>query len=432
MYVFEQSLLIAIPAFSLLMLVEYLYGLWKGNNTYANKSDAISSLLSGLTFIISNTIGFGVLVISYDWLQSHIALTSVDSSQWWVWVATFIAMDFAGYWMHRWAHENGFLWSMHVIHHSSEHFNLPVALRQNAFKWLSYRPLMMFPIALIGVPVEVIAILAPIHYFMQYWYHTAHIGKFSGVWGWLEKIIVTPSQHRVHHAINDIYIDKNYGNIFSVWDRWFGTFQEELDEEPCVYGCLGPVRTWDPMKIELRYIGKMLRDAVFTKHWGDKIRVFTAHTGWRPDDVAARWPGPFVDDYKNFERYQPSVPSWLEWWGFTELLSIVAAALYLFANMASIAPDSFLLFSFVAIALLSIQSLAALLEGRCGWVGAIARVSVMAAVVVQTGSLYGLANGAVAGVGIYVAISLAVRLQRQLALMPSRQPAVNAQINAST
>ncbi|MDD9892155.1 MAG: sterol desaturase family protein [Gammaproteobacteria bacterium] len=430
MYLFEKALLIAIPAFSLLIFMEYLYGHWKGNDAYANKADGISSLLSGLSSIISNVVGIGVLMVSYEWLHGHVAIFELSSSHWWVWVLAIICWDFSSYWVHRWAHENGFLWANHVIHHSSEHFNLAVALRQQTFKWVSYQPLLMLPVALLGVPVEVVALTSTVMLFMAYWYHTPHIRKFTGIWSWLEYIIVTPSQHRVHHAINDIYIDKNYAGIFCVWDRWFGTFQEELDDEPCVYGCLGPVRTWDPMKIELRYIGNMLRDAIFTKNWGDKIRVFTAHTGWRPADVAERWPGPYISDYKNFERYRPTVPAWLEWWGFTELLSIAAAALYLFATIETIAPNPWLLFSFVAIALLSISSLAALLEGRAGWLPAIGRVALMAYVVIETGSLFGLPSPAFAAVIAYVALSLGIRLQRQLAIS-SGQPAVNTQINAT-
>lgn len=407
MVTFEQTLLIAIPFFSLLILLEYVYGLWRNKNTYSNISDAISSLLSGLTFIVTNTIGFGILVVTYHWLEGQISLTQQSTSDWWVWLLTFVAIDVASYWVHRWSHENGFLWSMHIIHHSSEHFNLPVALRQNTFKWISYRPLVMFPIAMLGVPVEVIALLAPIHYFMQYWYHTEHIGKL----GWLEYVIMTPSQHRVHHAINEVYIDKNYAAIFA-WDRLFGTYQEELDEEPVIYGCLGPVRTWDPLKIELRYIANMLRDAVYTRRWQDKIKVFTARTGWRPDDVAARWPGAYIDNPKQFERYQPTIPRWLEWWGFGELLFISSAALYLFASMDVIATNTWLLASYVGIILLCVTSLAALLEGRQGWFGAVAKLVIAILVISLTNSLYGLPTVITFAVLAYLIATLGVRAIR--------------------
>lgn len=422
MYIFEQSLLLAIPAFSLLILLEFLYGLWRRNDTYSNRSDAISSLLSGLTFVVSNTIGFGLLVIGYDWVHGYFATGELNASIWWIWPLTFVVMDVASYWTHRWAHENGFLWSMHLIHHSSEEFNLPVALRQNAFKWFSYRPLLLLPLAMVGVPVEVVAVIAPVHYFLQYWYHTQHIGKL----GWLEYIIVTPSQHRVHHAINDVYIDKNYSSIFC-WDRLFGSFQEELDDEPCVYGSLGPVQSWDPMRIELRYITNMLRDAMFTREWGDKVRVFTGRAGWRPSDVADRWPGRYVDDYKNLARYRPVIPVWLQWWGFAELLAISTAALYLFANIASIAASTSMLVCFVGMVLLSINSLAALLEGDAGWLGAIARVLVAAYVIVSNGSLFGLSPPLTLIVLMAMLLMLIIRFQRYMAARSLLvEPAVGA------
>lgn len=403
MYTFEQSLLIAIPGFSLLILLEFLYGRWRKRDAYAHISDVISSLCSGLTFIVSNTIGFGVLVFTYDWVHQNFAQGEISASSWWVWPLAFVVKDFTSYWVHRWAHANSFLWSMHLVHHSSEQFNLPVALRQNAFKWLDYGNLLMLPLAIAGVPVEVMAIIYPIHYFLQYWYHTPHIGKL----GLLEYIIVTPAQHRVHHAINDVYIDKNFASIFC-WDRLFGTFQQELDEEPPVYGCLGPVRTWDPMKIELNYIGRLLRDAFYTKHWGDKVRVFASRTGWRPEDVKARWPGAYIENYRDFERFKPSVPRWLEWAGFLEM-SIVAAggALYLFANMATIAPNAPWLFSYVAIILFGINGLAAVLEGRSGVLGGSVRFAIVGFWLVTSGGLFAMPQWLALSVAGYFALSFA-------------------------
>ena len=114
-----------------------------------------------------------------------------------------------------------------------------------------------------GVPTEVISTLTPIHLFAQFWYHTKHIGKM----GFLEYIIVTPSQHRVHHAINPIYIDKNLAAIFCVWDRIFGTFQEELDSEPPIYGTLKPVSSWNPFWINFQHFFLLARDAWYTKKW---------------------------------------------------------------------------------------------------------------------------------------------------------------------
>ena len=203
--------------------------------------DTVSSLSSGLTNIVKDSLGLGIIIVTYPYLLEHLALMEIKTN-WVVWVVGFVTLDFAGYWNHRLSHHINFFWNQHVIHHSSEEFNLACALRQSISNLLGYFPILLIPAALLGVPHKVIAILGPIQLFAQFWYHTQHIGKM----GWLEYIIVTPSQHRVHHAINPEYIDKNLGQIFCIWDRMFGTFQEELKEVPPQYGVLKPAATWNP------------------------------------------------------------------------------------------------------------------------------------------------------------------------------------------
>ncbi|MGG7215415.1 sterol desaturase family protein, partial [Clostridium nigeriense] len=133
---------------------------------------------------------------------------------------------------------------------SSEDFNLACALRQSISTIVKVFTIFLLPAALLGVPTNVIAIVAPLHLFAQFWYHTQHIDKM----GWLEKIIVTPSHHRVHHALNPEYLDKNYGQIFIFWDKWFGTYQEELPTVKPVYGITRPVQTWNPIKINFMHM----------------------------------------------------------------------------------------------------------------------------------------------------------------------------------
>jgi len=228
MEAYANALLVAIPAFVLLMSVELFYGYWKGKQTYVFM-DTIASLSSGLTNILKDSLGLAVVLISYPWLESQLSLVQIEATPWLYFVA-FVCIDFASYWSHRLNHKINVFWNQHIIHHSSEEFNMACALRQSISNVLGYGALFLIPAAFLGIPEEVIALLAPLHLFGQFWYHTRHIGKL----GWLEYIIVTPSQHRVHHAINPIYIDKNLAAIFCVWDRMFGTFQEELDEEPPV------------------------------------------------------------------------------------------------------------------------------------------------------------------------------------------------------
>ena len=169
----------------------------------------------------------------------------------WNYIIAFVCIDFASYWSHRLNHSVNLFWNQHFVHHSSEEFNLACALRQSISNILSFGALFLIPAAILGVPEKMIQVLAPLHLFAQFWYHTKHIGKL----GWLEYLLVTPSQHRVHHAINPIYIDKNLAAIFSIWDRLFGTFQEELEEEPPVYGTLKPVQSWNPFWINFQHFG---------------------------------------------------------------------------------------------------------------------------------------------------------------------------------
>ncbi|WP_317046129.1 sterol desaturase family protein [Aureicoccus marinus] len=231
METYATALLYAIPFFIVLVLLEVGYGALVKKQKH-RLMDTVSSLSSGLSNIIKDSLGLAVILVTYPFLVDRLSMMEL-SNAWYVWVIAFIALDFAGYWNHRLSHHINILWNQHVVHHSSEEFNLACALRQSISNVIGYFPLLLLPAALLGVPAEVIAILAPLHLFAQFWYHTQHIGKM----GWLEWVIVTPSQHRVHHAINPEYIDKNLGQIFCVWDRLFGTFQEELEEVLPNMGC---------------------------------------------------------------------------------------------------------------------------------------------------------------------------------------------------
>ncbi|MEP3386419.1 MAG: sterol desaturase family protein, partial [Flavobacteriaceae bacterium] len=252
---YAAALLYATPTFIGLVLFEVLYGYLVKKKVY-HVMDTISSLSSALTNVVKDSLGLGLVLVSYPFLLEHLALMHMEAT-WPVWVIGFIIIDFEGYWNHRLSHKINYFWNQHVIHHSSEEFNLACALRQPISNLLVYYPIMLIPAALLGIPHKVIAILAPIHLFAQFWYHTKHIGKL----GWLEYIIVTPSQHRVHHAINPEYIDKNLGQIFCLWDRMFGTFQEELPEVSPEYGVLKPVNTWNPIRINFLHIWGLIKDA---------------------------------------------------------------------------------------------------------------------------------------------------------------------------
>ncbi|MCK6694960.1 MAG: sterol desaturase family protein, partial [Thermoanaerobaculia bacterium] len=264
---------LVIPVFFILYFIEKIVA-WRRGAHVIRGLDSVSSFSSGITNVVKDVLGLSVGILSYQWLVNKVALVHIEAT-WLVYAAAFLVVDFQGYWVHRWSHEINFLWNRHIIHHSSEEFNLSCALRQSISTFINYFTFLLLPAALLGIPGQVIAIIGPLHLFLQYWYHTRLIGKM----GWLEHIIVTPSHHRVHHAINPEYLDKNYGQIFIFWDKWFGTFQEELPDVPPVYGVKRPVRTWNPFKINFQHFWLLLSDAWHTRNWWDKLRLWFMPTG---------------------------------------------------------------------------------------------------------------------------------------------------------
>lgn len=337
METYANALLYAIPFFIVLLIIEILYGHFV-KNQHHKVLDTVSSISSGLTNIVKDSLGLGVILISYPFLLENLAITEIEAT-WLVWLVAFLAIDFAGYWNHRLSHHINIFWNQHLIHHSSEEFNLACALRQSISNILGYFPLFLFPAAFLGVPAEVIAIIAPVHLFAQFWYHTQHIGKM----GWLEYIIVTPSQHRVHHAINPEYIDKNLGQILCVWDRWFGTFQEELEQVPPQYGVLKPAHTWNPILINFQHLWRLSVDAWRTKSIKDKFRIWFMPTGWRPSDVSEKYPTEVVEDVYGFKRYQTSASVFLKGYAIFQMVCTLALILFMFYNYTEIGFSGLLL-----------------------------------------------------------------------------------------
>lgn len=330
METYGKILLIAMPAFLLLVFFEKFWGWRKGRDTIRHL-DAISSICSGITNATKDVLGLSITIISYNWMVTHFALIHIQSS-FGLYLIAFVTLDLAGYLVHRINHEYNFFWNAHIIHHSSEEFNLACALRQNISIFFRVFTLFLIPAALLGVPAQVIAVVAPLHLFAQFWYHTQHIGKL----GFLEKIIVTPSHHRVHHAINKEYLDKNYGQIFIFWDKWFNSFQEELPDVPPVYGITRPVQTWNPIKINFMHIWLLVKDAWRTKNIRDKFRIWLMPTGWRPADVAEKYPVFKIENVYRFEKYDSKSSPFFITWSWIQLAILILLLSYFFGNIASI------------------------------------------------------------------------------------------------
>jgi sterol desaturase/sphingolipid hydroxylase (fatty acid hydroxylase superfamily) len=242
------------------------------------------------------TKGLGLIVYLLIWERIALFQFSLESP--WVWVLAFVLYDFCYYWSHRFGHERNVFWASHVVHHQSEDYNLTTALRQTStgflLNWIFY-----LPMALIGIPPVVLVTVGALNLLYQFWVHTRHIPKL----GWFEWFFITPSNHRVHHGQNPIYMDRNYGGVFIVWDRLLGTFQEELDEEPVIYGVTTPLASWNPLWANLHFYTQLWRDAMHAGSWWDKLRIWFMPTGWRPADVAARYPlaKPELRDFVKFD-----------------------------------------------------------------------------------------------------------------------------------
>jgi hypothetical protein len=330
METYGKILLIAMPAFLVLVLLEKLYGKVKGFDT-VRQMDMISSLSSGITNVTKSVLELTIIIAIYPFLLRHFALTEIENT-WIVYLLTFVILDFNGYWIHRWSHKINLFWNLHVIHHSSEEFNLACALRQSISAFFNLFTILLLPAALLGIPQAVISTIAPLHLFAQFWYHTRHINKL----GWLEHVLVTPSHHRVHHAINPEYMDKNLSQIFIIWDKLFGTFQEEKKEIPPVYGITRPARTWNPIRINFQHLWLLIQDSWRTKKWSEKLTLWFKPTGYRPADVDAAYPVYKIENVYQFEKYStPSSPAFTAW-AWTQLVFLLLFISYLFGSIAAI------------------------------------------------------------------------------------------------
>ncbi len=314
METYATALTYAIPGFLVLIIIESIVARTMGLKVNQGL-DTVSSLSSGITNTLKSLMGLSIIILSYEWMVDRIALFEIQNSLL-LYLLTFIGMDFAGYWSHRWNHEFNVLWNRHIVHHSSEEFNLSCALRQQISAIIGIYFFLYLPIALLGVPAEVVALVAPIHLFAQFWYHTQVINKM----GFLEKIIVTPSHHRVHHAINPIYIDKNYSEIFIIWDKLFGTFQPELADEPPVYGVKKAVKTWNPIVINFMHLWQLIKDAWRTNSIKDKCRIWFMPTGWRPEDVANKYPIDISTNVHERPKYDTSGTKAFLIWSWMQLI----------------------------------------------------------------------------------------------------------------
>ena len=351
MEAFAKVLLVLLPAIYVLIIIELIYS-YAVDRFNFRAMDSISSLSAGMTNAIKSVLGLTVVIIGYKYMYEHLAVSEMKVT-WLTYLLALIFLDFGTYWYHRLAHSVNIFWNRHVIHHSGETFNIATALRQSVSKFVNVSVFFLLPAALLGVPPQVIAIVTPFHLFIQVWYHTTHIGKL----GWLEYIIVTPSQHRVHHAMNPVYLDKNLSPVFCVWDRLFGTFQEELDDVPCVYGVTRQVNTWNPIRINLMHLWLLIKDAWHTKNWKDKLRIWFMPTGWRPADVQSSMPVPYASA-DSFVKYDTPASNLLIAWSWVQFAVLSLMTFQLLLQIVSIGqPEVFIYGAFLFLMVYSYTTL---------------------------------------------------------------------------
>jgi len=353
----EKIIVYIIPLFIAMIGLEFAYGCYKRRNTY-RLNDAISSLnqglISQLVALVTQLFQIGL----YAFFYRHLAL--FPKLHFWNtvlgWVAAIVMFDFCDYWLHRMGHENALMWAAHAVHHQSQDFNFSTALRQEStvvlIGWMFY-----LPMAVLGVSPEQFGIAGLVVLVYQFWIHTEHIGKL----GWFDKVFSSPSNHRVHHAVNDQYLDKNYGGMLVIWDRLFGTFAEE--KETCVYGTRTPLQSWNPVWAVVSGYWQLAQSATKMPHWQDKLRVWFKHPGWMPANMVAS--GPAFDLTLAQQRYNPDLDyhaKLLAGLQFLLLMGATAACLWVADDISY-----WTLLAVCTMLLVAFWALGALLERRINW-----------------------------------------------------------------
>ncbi|NIL94672.1 MAG: hypothetical protein GTO71_09565 [Woeseiaceae bacterium] len=272
-----NAVLYAFPVFLLLICLELCWSHFSGRRVF-RAADSLTSMNIGAISEISRglikTVTFGL----YALLELKVGIVAFTAADPLAWILAFLLYDFFYYWAHRAGHEVNILWAAHSTHHSSEEFNMATAMRQSAttvfYVWIFY-----LPMAVLGIPVEVFVPISFASLFYQFWVHTTLVPKL----GWYDKVFVSPSNHRVHHGQNGYAIDVNYGATLIVWDRLFGTYAEESDVEPVVYGIRKPVKTWNPVWANLVVLARIVVDTVRTAGWKNRLIKLFGPPGWEPE-----------------------------------------------------------------------------------------------------------------------------------------------------
>jgi alkylglycerol monooxygenase len=361
---------LAIPVFFALIGLELLLTRLLERDSYT-LADSLNDLSCGMVQQVVEVFAKTALFAGYVFLYGAARLFEIPLSSPWAWVACFLGVDFCYYWFHRVSHRVNAVWATHVVHHQSEEYNLAVALRQGAFQgWFSW--VFYLPLAVLGFPPLMFLTLSAFDTLYQFWIHTRVIGKL----GPLEWVLNTPSHHRVHHACNPKYIDRNYAGTLIVWDRMFGSFKEEQDEP--VYGITKPLRSWNPVWANLHVWVDLFRKARRTARFADRLRLFLSPPGWQPTELGGFEPPPEVDR-ATYQKFRTPVTRGLALYVFVQFVLVLLGVTALLFGQEQMGPPVRALAAVAAI--LSLVVVGGLLE-RKPWAYALEWVRLAALVAV--------------------------------------------------
>jgi len=321
-------ILYAIPFFFLLIFIELGYGALRGRNTY-RLNDTINSLSMGSLSRLQSLVILGFSGVIYEWTVAHYQFSQLPDTEIWVWISCFVGYDFAYYWKHRLGHEVALFWGSHVAHHQSEDYNLATALRQTSIDFYGF--VFYLPFFVLGYPAEILFTVVSLNLIYQFWVHTQHVPKL----GPIEWVFVTPSNHRVHHARNASYVDKNYGGVFILWDRLFGSFQDELDSEPVVFGLRKPLNSWNPLWANIHVYWRLILDLIKAPGLVNKLKISFMPPGWQPEGMKtscqnAKSP---VDLTAKFD---PIISSFTAFYVLAQFVFTTAVSLFVLINSSTL------------------------------------------------------------------------------------------------
>jgi sterol desaturase/sphingolipid hydroxylase (fatty acid hydroxylase superfamily) len=341
----------AVPVFFLMIIIEYCYGRFVGKDTY-RLNDTFTSISLGMISRYPTMLNLGVQSLIFVYIGKYLNVGLLSMKNPLTWIIAFLLYDLSYYWMHRMHHEIKILWATHSVHHHGEDYNLATALRQTSTGWL-WKWIFYMPMIILGVPGEVFVTVAGINLVYQFWVHTEHIGHL----GFLEKIFITPMNHGIHHAKNKEYIDANYGGVFIIWDRMFGTYTARLADVTPVYGTVSALKSFNPIWANTQVYTNMIKDTIKTKKLSDKIKIWYSRTYWRPEDCIEE-----KDPKEFYVKYDPIITSDIKVFSFFQMLFTIIVSGSVLFFLAQFSYNEIIAFA-VSITLLSSLT-ATLLQGK--------------------------------------------------------------------